>query len=147
MSKLKQKFEVKSHSYQIADTGDYDGYWEITNGTDRIITKEDGDEIEAYLQSIADRLNELQAGIGFGIETGAEVAIQEQCFKLEGQILDLKDALTKIANWELPETGKFWDKEETRPMSYEAAYGSNGVRDYIRSVARKVLHPDQYPSK
>lgn len=91
MTNNKPKFEVKSHSCQIADTGDYDGYWEITNGIDRIITKEDGDEIEVYLNSIADKLNELQDGIGFGIETGAEIKIQEQYFKLEGEMLELKD--------------------------------------------------------
>jgi hypothetical protein len=39
-------------------------------------------------------------------------------------------ALQKIANWGLPPSGKYWDLLETDPMSYEAAYGSNGVRDY-----------------
>lgn len=53
----------------------------------------------------------------------------------------LRKALTKIANWELPETGKFWDEKEKRPMSYEAAYGSNGVRDYMKALAKNALTP------
>lgn len=93
--KNKPKFEVKSHSYQIADTGDYDGYWEITNGIDRIITREDGDEIEEYLKRIADYLNELQAGDGFAMETGAEIDWQQRYFKLEGELLDLKETIAK----------------------------------------------------
>jgi hypothetical protein len=48
-------------------------------------------------------------------------------------------ALEKIRDWDLPSTGKFWDEEKTRPISYESEYGSNGVRDYIKQVARKAL--------
>lgn len=58
---------------------------------------------------------------------------------LQGRIEELENALKKIASWELPETGKFWDKEETRPLSYEAEYGSNGVRDYIKKIAQDSL--------
>lgn len=34
------------HTYQIADTGDYDGHWQLTNGDISLITKDDhlGDE-------------------------------------------------------------------------------------------------------
>ena len=50
----------------------------------------------------------------------------------------MQEALKMIEDWKLPSTGKFWDREQqTQPMSYEAAYGSNGVRDYIRSIARE----------
>ena len=48
-------------------------------------------------------------------------------------------ALNKIQNWEMPETGRFWDNDPTRPMSYAACYGSNGERDFIRSIARQAL--------
>jgi len=50
-------------------------------------------------------------------------------------------ALKQIEEWQLPSTGQFWDDEETRPMSYESLYGSNGVRDYMRNVAREALTP------
>jgi len=52
---------------------------------------------------------------------------------------DVREALEKIDNWEMPETGQFWDKECTQPMSYAACYGSNGERDHIISVARAAL--------
>jgi len=51
----------------------------------------------------------------------------------------LLEALHKIANWELPESGSFWDNDKKDPMSYEAAFGSNGVRDYIKSVAKAAI--------
>lgn len=49
----------------------------------------------------------------------------------------LREALQDIADWKLPETGEFWPSGS--PVSYEAQYGSNGVRDYIRGVARAAL--------
>jgi len=55
----------------------------------------------------------------------------------------LKEVLKKIANWELPNSGQYWDqrkpRNESNEMSYEAAFGSNGVRDYIKWTAEKAL--------
>jgi|GEM_PF-3784566 len=51
----------------------------------------------------------------------------------------LVEALRKVAEWKLPETGRFWDDDKTRPLSYEAAYGSNGAREFIRGIARAAL--------
>ena len=51
----------------------------------------------------------------------------------------MREALERIANWEMPETGQFWDKERTQPMSYGACYGSNGERDHIISIAKAAL--------
>ena len=53
----------------------------------------------------------------------------------------LRTALERIERWinEFPPTGRFWDDEKTRPMSYGAAFGSNGERDYMRMIARKAL--------
>jgi hypothetical protein len=48
------KWELKGHSHQIADTGDYDGYYEITNGKISLLTKDDDDEA---LQPVVDALN------------------------------------------------------------------------------------------
>ncbi|MCA0366770.1 MAG: hypothetical protein LCH57_01730 [Proteobacteria bacterium] len=55
------------------------------------------------------------------------------------------EALGKIERWfgEFPETGRFWPDESgqatDQPMSYSACWGSNGERDYMRSVARQAL--------
>jgi hypothetical protein len=61
------------------------------------------------------------------------------------EVKRLREALMKIERWfgEFPETGKFWDQEKTRPVSYETAYGSNGERDYMREVARAALKGEQ----
>jgi len=61
--------------------------------------------------------------------------------KAEAEVKRMREALEKIEKWfgDFPETGKFWDDEKTRPMSYSACYGSNGERDYMRSVAREAL--------
>ena len=55
----------------------------------------------------------------------------------------LVEALTRIEKWELPATGEFWDKEKTRPVNYETNNGSNGARDYIRSVAMEAIVNNQ----
>ena len=53
--------------------------------------------------------------------------------------LTLRRALERIARWhgEFPATGQRWESGE--PMSYSAAYGSNGERDYMRQVALDAL--------
>ena len=38
---INKKWEFKAHSYQIADTGDYDGHYELTNGEISLITKDE----------------------------------------------------------------------------------------------------------
>jgi hypothetical protein len=60
---------------------------------------------------------------------------------LAREIERLRAALTRIEKWfgEFPETGKFWEDDATRPMSYGACYGSNGERDFMRQIARDAL--------
>jgi len=58
--------------------------------------------------------------------------------------LKLEAALKRIAKWvgEFPQVDHFYDEEKTKRMSYAAAYGSNGERDYMRNVASKALDGD-----
>lgn len=77
---------------------------------------------------------------------------QETIARLTNDNLDLKQeirelrqkegglviALAKIQAWELPSTGKFYD--HNKPVSYGVEHGSNGERDYIKSVASKALN-------
>ena len=49
----------------------------------------------------------------------------------------MEKALLKIMNWELPKTNKTWDNGSE--ISYGAAYGSNGERDYIIMLAKETL--------
>lgn len=48
--------------------------------------------------------------------------------------------LEKIVAWNaFPVTNHFWDKEKTQRMSFGAANGSNGERDYMRGIAKEAL--------
>lgn len=49
----------------------------------------------------------------------------------------LEGALLRIEKWEMPSTGQVWD--DGSPVSYGVRYGSNGERDYIKSIATEAL--------
>lgn len=55
------------------------------------------------------------------------------------RIAELEKALSRIAKWfgEFPVTGDSW--ADGTPVSYGAAFGSNGERDYMRSIASAAL--------
>jgi len=77
----------------------------------------------------------------FFIVTTLEDAARELAEK-DAQILALREALGKINRWhgEFPETGRFWDRDtKAEPMSYSAAFGSNGERDFMRAIAKSAL--------
>ena len=71
--------------------------------------------------------------------------------QLQQRIETLEKALRTIYEWnDFPETGQFWDSpENSRPVSYGAAYGSNGQRDYMRNVAFSALEdrPKEEPPR
>lgn len=51
----------------------------------------------------------------------------------------LETSMHMIANWHLPSTEQFWENDKNRPISYEAAFGSQGVQAYIKTVANEAL--------
>lgn len=62
----------------------------------------------------------------------------------EGRIAELTEAnnalmiaLHKVADWRLPGSNRTWD--DGTPMSYGAAFGSNGERDYMQAVAMEAI--------
>lgn len=63
----------------------------------------------------------------------------------------LAKALERIERWfgEFPATGKFWHNADgsisDRPMPYGACWGSNGERDFMRSIARAALQQETQP--
>lgn len=77
------KWEYKSHSYPIGDTGDYDGYWEVTNGKDSLITKEDYEDIEKDLQAVVDILNNTYANFTFDRNIEAALEAENKWLKSE----------------------------------------------------------------
>lgn len=58
---------------------------------------------------------------------------------LKERISVLESTLVRIEHWfgDFPPTGRVW--QDGSPMSYGAAFGSNGEIDYMRSVAREAL--------
>lgn len=76
---MENKWEVKSHSYAIADTGDYDGYYEITNGNITLTTRDDYEETERQLQIAAAVLNKW--GINFYDQNVEDLSIDIHCLK------------------------------------------------------------------
>ena len=59
--------------------------------------------------------------------------------KMDKELQILRGALKIINEWKFPHTRRYWDEEKTRPMSYGAAFGSNGERDYMRTIAANAL--------
>ena len=55
-----------------------------------------------------------------------------------------KTVLERIAKWfgEFPPSNRAWD--DGTPMSYSAAFGSNGERDYMRGIALEALSKKKY---
>ena len=64
-------------------------------------------------------------------------ALRAQLEAAEAECARLLTALRTVADWDLPETGETWPSGG--PVSFEAQYGSNGARDYMRAVARKAI--------
>jgi hypothetical protein len=58
---------------------------------------------------------------------------------LLARLEELAGALERIERWfgEFPDTGRTWD--DGSPMSYGAAFGSSGERDFMREIARAAL--------
>jgi hypothetical protein len=64
-------WKLIAHSHQIADTGDYDGCYEVTNGNVSLFTKDDDDEA---IEPVVKALNE--SGINFYIDDSDKWELQ-----------------------------------------------------------------------
>lgn len=73
-------WRLVGHSSQVADTGDYDGYYEITNGKISLLTKDDDKEA---LQPVVDAFN--NSGCRF---------YQDDWFEFENKVL--KDEIRNL---------------------------------------------------
>lgn len=75
-------------------------------------------------------------------ESGCSANHLELIARLSIENLRYRAALKRIAKWfdEFPPTGRKWN--DGTEMSYSAAFGSNGERDYMRKVASDALSPN-----
>ena len=57
----------------------------------------------------------------------------------ESDVTTLVEALEQIKHWDgFPSTNETWEGSG-KPVSYSAAFGSNGERDFMRGVAKAAL--------
>lgn len=78
-----EKWKFENKSYQIADTGDYDGHGELTKGNLVLFTKDEISEEE--MQPIVDALNELD--INFQCQDHVDTYFELAGEKLQNQQL------------------------------------------------------------
>ena len=70
-----ESYKLIGHSHQIADTGDYDGCYEITNGKLSLFTKDDDEEA---LEPIVKALNESECDFYIGDSAEFEAHILKE---------------------------------------------------------------------
>ena len=88
MGKEIQPFKLVPHFHQIADTGDYDGCYEITNGKISIFTKDDGDD---GLDEVVNALNE--SGCEFQLDDSKEFELhlaKQEIKELQAKVKELE---------------------------------------------------------
>lgn len=74
-------------------------------------------------------------------ELEAIIAEREELLSQKQLILqNFRKALTTVSQWELPASGIYWGDSLKTPMSYESAFGSNGVRYYMKNIAAESLN-------
>ena len=99
-------WKIVAHSHQIADTGDYNGCYELTNGKISIYTQDDED-----FKPVIDALNE--SGCDFYLDDSAEFELH--ILKEENKLLhDILDDPEKYKEWrslfEKTDTADYWEK-------------------------------------
>jgi hypothetical protein len=93
----KQIWEYKEHFHAIGMTGDYDGYYEVTNGNISLCTNDDPEDItetENTLQNIAKALNE--SGCKFYCNTTTEHKLHVENMELRYKMDELKERCDKM---------------------------------------------------
>lgn len=126
------KWEYKIHSYPIGDTGDYDGYWEIANGKDSMITKDDYDDIEKDLQAIVDMLNITYANFSF--DRNAEAALEAENKWLKQECEELRKA----------HPGAVWVKASERLPEKDGYYCFKANGGYMGAYLRTATNGSRW---
>lgn len=107
MEKNIPQWEFKAHSYQIADTGDYDGHYELTNGEITLWTKDDDEDTERFLRLAAHFLNKI--GINL-----SEAKVDDLSYQVHLLELEKKELQGRVKELEDSRSGAVWVKATTR---------------------------------
>lgn len=141
----KNKWEFKTHSYQIADTGDYDGHYELTNGDITLWTKDDDEETERFLRLAAHFLNK----VGINLSDAKVDDLSYQVYLLE---LEKKQLQERVKELEDKPAGAVWVKASERlPLERKRNYifrQANNIRsaqviylDHVKEISDYPCHP------
>ena len=116
--------EYEKAKTEIVWVEDYEFPYVVTESVENLIQAADK-EIE-HLQDIYKLCNHDRA------------LLQKDAATKNAELARLREALEQIIRWDgFPESGRYW--EDGRAMSYSAAFGSNGERDYMRTLAQEAL--------
>ena len=94
MEKVPAKWEFKCHNYQIADTGDYDGYFELTNGIISLCSIDDDEDTERFLQKAANLLNK----VGINLYESNYEGVQIDNYLLKDENKELRERINELEN-------------------------------------------------
>lgn len=100
MKKEPRVWKLVAHNQQIADTGDYDGCYEITDGRISIFSKDDDDEA---LQEVVEALN------------GSDCSFyQDDWIEMENRMLkdDIRHLRERIAELEMKTNSVFLNSKK-----------------------------------
>lgn len=109
-SEVEGEWSLIGHSHQIADTGDYDGHYEITNGKISILTNDDDEEA---LEPVVTALN--NSGCKFYMNDAAEFEnylLKEELSQLRAELVRTKkdcDHYITLSNTYLKSTSEALD--------------------------------------
>lgn len=103
------------------------------------LQREDDGRLMATPEYLAFLRGQIEDPAAWSVTPGAALQLLDEVERLLERVGRLRTGLERVERWfgEFPDSGRFWDDGE--PMSYSAAFGSNGERDYMRSVAREAL--------
>ncbi|AXQ68933.1 hypothetical protein HOU00_gp192 [Caulobacter phage CcrPW] len=126
---VKQEQAIAAAKQVLAVVDDYAGEPDISSESREVITDIFGTAVLVSDKPVLFTVHEVD------IMLKAQRALTTHSIDPAG----MKSALERIERWfgEFPDTGK--KREDGTPLPYWFCFGSNGERDYMRSVARAAL--------
>lgn len=139
-NKSAAKFSLIPHSYQLADTGDYDGYYEISNGEISILTN---DEDEEALLKVVRALN--NSGCKFYMDDWKDVQLMllsEQKQNLKHMVRELKESLRLLS----VEASEAEEIDYEYEMYFDSKPGESiQIQGWVPIDTNRIIKKDRIP--